>query len=52
MYALEYYNGKQWMHCKDWSSAELAWSSLGGDNYNYRVVDVDGNILYSNTTFI
>ena len=45
-YALEYYNGTQWIGCGTWSSAELAWASLGNDNYNYRVIDVDNNVIY------
>lgn len=51
MYRLEYYNGSEWVLVQEWYNEILAWASLGGDNYNYRIVDKDGNVVKENTTW-
>jgi hypothetical protein len=48
MNRLEYFDGKKWTLVGTWENPHLAWISLGGDNYNYRVVAEDGTVLFSN----
>lgn len=46
MVILQYFNGKQWVHCVNWQNEQLAWISLGGDDFNYRTVDAkSGDVL-------
>ena len=45
MIELQYFDGVNWITVDTWVNEELAWISLGGDNYNYRTVDKDGNVL-------
>jgi len=46
---LQYFNGLQWVDCGLFANVNVAWISLGGDNFNYRVVDAeDGTILKQN----
>lgn len=49
MIELQYFNGKEWVYVSEWISEHLAWISLGSDNYNYRTVDQDGNVLTDNS---
>ena len=49
MVRVEYFNGKGFIDCGEFNNERVAWISLGGDNYNYRVVDIDtGKVLKSN----
>ena len=45
MVRLEYFNGKEWILIQEWPNAEIAWCTLGGDTFNYRVVDEKGNVF-------
>ena len=45
MIRLQYYNGKEWQTVSEWGNAEIAWATLGGDTYNYRIVDENDNVL-------
>lgn len=45
MIKLEYFDGTKWVFCDEFHSEWMAWASLGGDDYNYRTVDEDGNVL-------
>lgn len=46
MITLQYFNGKEWVDCNDWSNEDLAWISLGGDDFNYRTVHKEsGEVL-------
>lgn len=45
MIKLEYFNGKEWVKVGDYSNEKIAWMTLGGDDYNYRTVDINGIIL-------
>ena len=50
MYRLEYWNGKEWIDCGEWVNETLAWVSLGGDDKNYRTVNVDtGEVMTDNS---
>ncbi len=51
MVELEYFNGEKWVTASgEYINEHLAWISLGGDNFNYRVVDKDtGKVLKENT---
>jgi hypothetical protein len=51
MVTLQYFNGKEWEDLEQWPNKEIAWSTLGGDTFNYRVIDKDGNVLISDTVF-
>ena len=42
---LEYWDGEKWIHCSYWLSENLAWTSLGGDNINYRTRLINGEVL-------
>jgi hypothetical protein len=33
---LQYFNGKRWMDCQNFTNERMAWLSLGGDDMNYR----------------
>jgi hypothetical protein len=46
MVQLQYYNGTEWVNeGTPWANETLAWWSLGDDNYNYRTIDEQGNVL-------
>lgn len=45
MVTLEYFDGNTWNFVSEWASETLAWISLGGDNFNYRVVNAAGFVL-------
>ena len=45
MIILEYFNGSEWNPVATWCNENLAWISLGGDDYNYRTVDETGKVL-------
>jgi len=45
MVKLEYYNGKEWIEVDVYNNETIAWVALGGDDFNYRTVDEQGNIL-------
>lgn len=45
MIELQYFDGMEWIKVSTWHNEEFAWVSLGGDNYNYRTIDEDGNVL-------
>jgi|LGOV01.1.fsa_nt_gb expansin (peptidoglycan-binding protein) len=45
MIKLQYFNGKEWVDVSEWHNEAMAWISLGDDNFNYRTVDVNGNVL-------
>lgn len=51
MYKLEYFNGKEWTHVSEWANGNMAWISLGGDTYNYRLLDPNGKVIKSDTIF-
>lgn len=51
MVRLEYFNGKEWVFVQEWQNAEIAWATLGGDTFNYRVVDEKGIVLKEDTVF-
>ena len=47
MVRIEYWNGKEWVFTEGlFRNEAIAWISLGGDDINYRTVDVEsGNVL-------
>lgn len=45
MIQLDYFDGKHWIHVSEWKIEKFAWLSLGGDDFNYRTVDENGDIL-------
>lgn len=46
MITLQYFDGANWLDVgKPWANEALAWVSLGGDDYNYRTIDEQGNVL-------
>lgn len=45
MITLQYFNGKEWQTVSEWANEMFAWVSLGTDNFNYRTVDGEGNVL-------
>ena len=45
MIKLEYFNGKEWVDCGKFHSEHIAWISLGGDNLNYRTVDIKSGLV-------
>ena len=42
---LEHFNGERWIFVSEWLIESMAWTSLGGDDFNYRTLDKDGNVL-------
>ena len=51
MVTLQYFNGKEWENIATWSNENVAWSTLGGDTFNYRVIDENGKVLIEDTVF-
>ena len=45
MIKLQYFNGTEWITVSAWGNEQIAWSTLGGDDYNYRTIDEDGKVL-------
>lgn len=46
MITLQYFNGKEWIDCGNFINEQIAWISLGGDDYNYRTVHKEsGEVL-------
>jgi len=45
MIELQYFNGTDWKTVSTWVNEMIAWVSLGDDNYNYRTIDEDGNVV-------
>ena len=45
MITLEYFNGNEWVFVSTCTNESIAWISLGGDDFNYRTVDENGNVL-------
>ena len=44
MVQLQYFDGENWADCGEpWANEQIAWISLGGDDYGYRTVDTDSN---------
>ncbi len=48
MVLIQWFDGQKWIDCETWQNAEIAWATLGGDNYNYRVIDAEGKVLKIN----
>ena len=42
---LQYFNGTEWIKVGTWGNEEIAWSTLGGNDYNYRTIDEDGKVI-------
>jgi hypothetical protein len=51
MVILQYWTGEEWVNVDMWPNEKLAWAALGGDTFNYRVIDKDGKVLISDTVF-
>lgn len=51
MVRLEFFNSKEWVFVGEYANENIAWITLGGDNFNYRVVNENGDVLKINTTF-
>jgi len=51
MIKLQYFNGTEWITVSAWGTVctwrneQIAWATLGGDDYNYRTIDKDGKVL-------
>lgn len=47
MVYLQYWNGKEWVPASGcFGNENIAWISLGGDDFNYRSIDNDtGKVL-------
>ena len=45
MIELQYFNGVTWERVSTWHNDFLAWSSLGGDNRNYRTIDENKKVI-------
>ena len=52
MVELQYFNGTLWVNTGQWIKEDLAWASLGGDDYNYRTIDEDGRVLTDKSKYI
>ncbi len=50
MIRIQYFNGKEWTTVSEWAT-DIGWASLGGDTYNYRMIDENDNILKKDTKF-
>lgn len=51
MVCLEYFNGTKWIGCGEFNNERIAWISLGGDDLNYRTVDIaTGDVLTDKRT--
>lgn len=45
----EYWDGKKWIPAGGpFGNADIAWSALGGDNFNYRTIGWKGEVNYQN----
>ena len=47
MVQIQYWNGSEWINVGEpWAHEWIAWVSLGGDDVNYRTIEVDtGKVL-------
>ena len=45
MIKLQYFNGTDWVDCGRFGHDCLAWISLGGDDFNYRTIDENGEVI-------
>ena len=39
MVTLQYFDGAEWIICGEFHNEQIAWMSLGDDNFGYRTVD-------------
>lgn len=39
MVTLQYFDGSEWIICGEFHNEQIAWMSLGDDNFGYRTVD-------------
>jgi len=42
---LQYFNGSEWIFIGNFRNEQLAWISLGGDDFNYRTINESGQVL-------
>ena len=45
MVELQYFDGESWVKVGEFANENIAWISLGGDDINYRTIDVNENVL-------
>ncbi|WP_165935505.1 hypothetical protein [Vibrio owensii] len=45
MIKLQYFNGLWWVECGEFISEQLAWTTLGDDDKNYRTINEYGSVL-------
>jgi hypothetical protein len=45
MIELQYFNGTEFTTVSTWGNEQIAWATLGGDDYNYRTIDENGKVL-------
>ena len=45
MIKLEYFDGTKWCYVGEYVNENIAWVTLGTDNYNFRTVDENGNAV-------
>jgi hypothetical protein len=45
MIELQFFDGNNWVPAGNFYTERSAWISLGGDNFNYRTVDENGDVL-------
>ena len=52
MYKTQYYNGNEWIFTGDeWPQWQLNWGQLGGNDFNHRVIDENGQVIIENSEF-
>lgn len=51
MITLEYFDGKKWSKVGEYVNENIAWVTLGTDNFNYRTVDENGKVLTDMSLF-
>ena len=49
MIRLQYFNATKWETIGEFSNSDIAWITLGDDNYNYRTIDENGKVIKENT---
>ena len=45
MIELQYFNGTELIRVSTWGNEQIAWATVGGDDYNYRTINEDGKVL-------
>lgn len=45
MITLQYFDGTEWVYVDEFYNEKIAWVTLGGDDFNYRTIDENGNVL-------